>query len=57
MFVNLCDICGLQKKQVTQAPLKPIIASGFMSRGQVRIYVRTYILLYSYNAIHHLFHR
>ena len=34
-FVSLCPLCSTQKVQRNQAPLKPIIASGFMSRGQV----------------------
>ena len=34
-FETLCDACGLQKPQKNQAPLKPIISSGFMTRGQV----------------------
>ena len=34
-FVSLCPLCSTQKVQHNQAPLKPIIASGFMSRGQV----------------------
>ena len=33
---NLCDVCGLQRPQRNQAPLKPIISSGFMTQGQVR---------------------
>ena len=34
-FVNLCEVCSLQRPQRNQAPLKPIISSGFMTRGQV----------------------
>ena len=34
-FIWLCEVCELQKPQRNQAPLKPIISSGFMSRGQV----------------------
>ena len=34
-FVNLCEVCRLQHPQRNQAPLKPIISSGLMTRGQV----------------------
>ena len=34
-FVNLCEVCSLQRPQRNQAPLKPIISSGFMTRCQV----------------------
>ena len=35
-FVELCLVCHSQKPQTTRAPLKPIISSGFMTRGQVQ---------------------
>ena len=38
-FVSLCLVCHTRKPQTTRAPLKPIISSGFMTRGQVYIYV------------------
>ena len=44
-FVNLCEVCSLQRPQRNQAPLKPIISSGFMTRGQVCIV--TCCLLYN----------
>ena len=34
-FVSLCLVCHMRKPQTTRAPLKPIISSGFMTRGQV----------------------
>ena len=34
-FVELCLTCHLRKPQTNRAPLKPIISSGFMCRGQV----------------------
>ena len=34
-FVELCLVCHTSKPQNTRAPLKPIISSGFMTRGQV----------------------
>ena len=34
-FVSQYHVCGLQKPQRNQAPLKPILSSGFMTRGQV----------------------
>lgn len=34
-FVQLCVVCHSSKPQTTRAPLKPIVSSGFMSRGQV----------------------
>ena len=37
-FVELCLVCHSQKFQTTRAPLKPIISSGFMTRGQVHMY-------------------
>ena len=35
-FVALCFDCHVRKPQTTRAPLKPIISSGFMTRGQVQ---------------------
>ena len=35
-YVSLCLVCHIRKPQTTRAPLKPIISSGFMTRGQVR---------------------
>ena len=35
-FVQLCLLCHARKPQSTRAPLRPIISSGFMRRGQVR---------------------
>ena len=37
-FVRLCPTCQLRKPQQATAPLKPILASGFMSRLQVFLY-------------------
>ncbi len=34
-YVSLCLVCHIRKPQTTRAPLKPIISSGFMTRGQV----------------------
>ena len=34
-FVELCFICHVRKPQTTRAPLRPIVSSGFMTRGQV----------------------
>ena len=34
-FVELCLACHTRKPQNTRGPLKPIISSGFMTRGQV----------------------
>lgn len=34
-YVSLCLVCHMRKPQTTRAPLKPIISSGFMTRGQV----------------------
>lgn len=36
-YVLLCLVCHLRKPQTTRAPLKPIISSGFMTRGQVSL--------------------
>lgn len=36
-FIQLCIVCHARKPQNTRAPLKPIVASGFMSRGQVKL--------------------
>lgn len=36
-FVDLCLVCHISKPQTTRAPLKPIISSGFITRGQVDI--------------------
>ena len=35
MYVALCLVCHMWKPQTTRAPLKPIVSSGFMTRGQV----------------------
>ena len=35
-FVQLCLLCHARKPQSTRAPLRPIISSGFMTKGQVR---------------------
>ena len=34
-YVALCLVCHMRKPQTTRAPLKPIVSSGFMTRGQV----------------------
>ena len=34
-YLKLCATCNLRKPQATQAPLKPILASGVFSRVQV----------------------
>ena len=34
-YVSLCPTCQLKKPQSVKAPLKPIIANGFLSRLQV----------------------
>ena len=41
-FIQLCIVCHAQKPQTTRAPLKPIISSGFMTRGQVCLMVAIY---------------
>ena len=39
-FVELCVVCHPSNPQSTRSPLKPIIPSGFMTRGQIgTIYV------------------
>lgn len=38
-FVELCMTCHSRKAQMTRAPLRPIISSGFMTRCQVQIVV------------------
>ena len=35
-YVALCLVCHMWKPQTTRAPLKPIVTSGFMTRGQVK---------------------
>ena len=35
-YVSLCLMCHMRKPQTTRAPLKPILSSGFMTRGQVQ---------------------
>ena len=42
-FIQLCIVCHARKPQTTRAPLKAIISSGFMTRGQVCLY--RYIVL------------
>ena len=34
-FIQLCVVCRARKPQNTRAPLKQIVASGFMCRGQI----------------------
>ena len=36
-FIRCCYMCGLQRPQQNQAPLKLIISSGFMTRRQVSV--------------------
>ena len=34
-YIEFCIICHARKPQTCRAPLRPILASGFMCRGQV----------------------
>ena len=34
-YVALYLVCHMRKPQTTRGPLKPIVSSGFMTRGQV----------------------
>jgi len=41
-FIQLCVVCNAPKPQNTRVPLKPIVASGFMSRGQVCVIINMF---------------
>ena len=45
-FVQLCAVCHSNKPQTTRAPLKPILSSGFMTRGQVIMFCMVHLLVY-----------
>ena len=49
-FVELCFVCHVRKPQTTRGPLRPIISSGFMTRGQVHL-LCAIIMLHVHNYV------
>ena len=47
-FTMMCPTCQLRQPQQTRAPLKPIIANGFMSRLQVELMQRSSEMVLSF---------
>ena len=47
---ELCFVCHVRKPQTTRGPLRPIISSGFMTRGQVHL-LCAIIMLHVHNYV------